>query len=263
MTAVTLSSHSAYSSGQHPSNHTTASSTSTSRVHLAPSSRQHSLAADSTLIPPRDHRTPTTKAPLANGTCAAMPSRLGTGGPILAPRTLEMNGRPRTAIEEREPVDVEQRPLSAPGNKLTLALPNSHDDSDHDRPRRIVSKPPLLRSKSERIVRREDADQTDEEISGWGARHGFEDHYQSEDIISQLANVSPMLPRITPLISFFKTAPIYVPPSMRTYLKIVSCLGLTCECRTGTCTSPTNGTRLPASQNHPTTQSRTGVCEIG
>ena len=28
----------------------------------------------------------------------------------------------------------------------------------------------------------------DEEIPEWGARHGFEDHYQS-DIVSQLANV--------------------------------------------------------------------------
>lgn len=103
-----------------------------------------------------------------------------------------MNGRPRTAIEEREHVDAdsERRPLTAPGNKHNLAPTNSHDGSDHDRPRRAVSKPLLLRSKSEHMVRREDADnQTDEEVYE-GARHGFEDHYQSEDIISQLANVS-------------------------------------------------------------------------
>lgn len=135
----------------------------------------------------RDHLQPTT-----NGTSAAMPSRIGTSGPTYAPRTPEFpNGRPRTATEERDQVELDRRPLTAPGNKHNLAPANSSDDNDHDRSRSVVStKPPLLRSKSEHIVRREDTDQTDEEIYEWGARHGFEDHYQSEDIISQLANVS-------------------------------------------------------------------------
>ncbi|KAK3372028.1 hypothetical protein B0H63DRAFT_286514 [Podospora didyma] len=57
------------------------------------------------------------------------------------------------------------------------------------------SKPPLIRSKSEHVVRHElphdeaDAPDYQEVVYEWGARHGFEDHYQSEDIISQLANV--------------------------------------------------------------------------
>lgn len=56
----------------------------------------------------------------------------------------------------------------------------------------IRPKPNLLRSKSDHVARTDDQDldQDDEEIYNWGARHGFEDHYQSEDIISQLANVS-------------------------------------------------------------------------
>jgi hypothetical protein len=33
-------------------------------------------------------------------------------------------------------------------------------------------------------------DEADEEFYDLGARHGFEDHYLSEDIIAQLANVS-------------------------------------------------------------------------
>lgn len=36
----------------------------------------------------------------------------------------------------------------------------------------------------------EEPEPTEDDIPEWGARHGFEDHYQSEDIISQLANVS-------------------------------------------------------------------------
>ena len=145
-----------------------------------------------------------------------MTSRLGPGGPIYAARDSEpVNGRPRTATEERETVDLDRRPLTAPGNKHNISLEIPQDDSDHDRPsRRVVSKPPLLRSKSEHIVRREDADQTDEEIYEWGARHGFEDHYQSEDIISQLANVSgvsvfsmPYVPIILSESAFVCVAP--------------------------------------------------------
>jgi regulator-associated protein of mTOR len=31
-----------------------------------------------------------------------------------------------------------------------------------------------------------------EEVPDWGARHGFEDHYQSEHMISELADVSDL-----------------------------------------------------------------------
>lgn len=56
------------------------------------------------------------------------------------------------------------------------------------------SKPPLMRSKSDYARPAPVEDSTDTlhnsgELSRWGARHGFEDHYQSEDIISQLASV--------------------------------------------------------------------------
>ncbi|KAI2466775.1 raptor N-terminal caspase like domain-containing protein [Annulohypoxylon bovei var. microspora] len=186
MTAVTFSSRSAYTSGQHSTHHIPTVS--------SPHSRRNLLTIDSTSNTLCDHpnsaTNPNLPVPVTNGTSTAMPSRLGTGGPIYAARDPEpVKGRPRTATEERETVDLDRRPLTAPGNKHNISLTISHDDSDHDRPsRRVVSKPPLLRSKSEHVVKREDADQPDEEIYEWGARHGFEDHYQSEDIISQLAN---------------------------------------------------------------------------
>ncbi|KAI9163340.1 Target of rapamycin complex 1 subunit mip1 [Paramyrothecium foliicola] len=69
-------------------------------------------------------------------------------------------------------------------------IPSSEtrDDMHPDKPRRPL-KPALQRSKSEYAPRQfEEAAQADEEIPEWGARHGFEDHYQSEHIISQLAN---------------------------------------------------------------------------
>lgn len=95
------------------------------------------------------------------------------------------------------------RPSSAPGNRngvgrsLHSSGPGSIasvQSSPRSRP-----KPQLSRSKSEHVLRAghdqdhdqdHDLDPDDEEIYNWGARHGFEDHYQSEDIISQLASVS-------------------------------------------------------------------------
>lgn len=88
--------------------------------------------------------------------------------------------------------DADQRPSSAPGRRNGNTPLETRDDIESERSRR-PSKPLLLRSKSEyaqRIRDRDEPDQVEEEIPEWGARHGFEDHYQSEDIISQLANVS-------------------------------------------------------------------------
>ncbi|KAI1140845.1 raptor N-terminal caspase like domain-containing protein [Hypoxylon sp. FL0543] len=188
MTAVTISPHSAYTTGQYPPHHMSTAS-SASKTVSSSQHRPHNLATESHSSPLRDSSNSAASTSTANGASAAMPSRLGTSGPTYAARAPEpVKGRPRTATEEREVVDLEQRPLTAPGNKQNGTSTNSQDDSDHDRPRRVISKPPLLRSKSEHIVRREDTEQPDEEIYEWGARHGFEDHYQSEDIISQLAS---------------------------------------------------------------------------
>ena len=92
--------------------------------------------------------------------------------------------------------DSGMRPSTAPGNRNGTGR-----SLQHSRPGSVASvqssprpraKPHLLRSKSEHVVRTDerDLDQDNEEIYNWGARHGFEDHYQSEDIISQLASVS-------------------------------------------------------------------------
>ncbi|KAH8662333.1 WD repeat domain-containing protein mip1 [Xylariales sp. PMI_506] len=98
------------------------------------------------------------------------------------------NGHTNGATGEHDFAGAEQRPSTAPGNNKPKhpVLITSFDDSDRDQPKRRP-KPPLLRSKSEHIMRHED-DYTDDEVYDWSARHGFEDHYQSEDIISHLAN---------------------------------------------------------------------------
>ncbi|SPN99807.1 related to raptor, a binding partner of target of rapamycin (TOR) [Cephalotrichum gorgonifer] len=86
------------------------------------------------------------------------------------------------------------RPSTAPGNRNGLR-PSFHPSPTEPAPSLQASpsnrqKPNLLRSKTEHVPRNDnqDLDEDDEEIYNWGARHGFEDHYQSEDIISQLAS---------------------------------------------------------------------------
>ncbi|KAK5663164.1 hypothetical protein OQA88_6581 [Cercophora sp. LCS_1] len=96
-----------------------------------------------------------------------------------------------------------QRPSSAPGEERDAGGPSLNgtysnddddddggdDDDDDDEPTSTrPAKPPLLRSKSEHGLRHNETDRFDEEFYEWGARHGFEDHYQSEDIIVQLAS---------------------------------------------------------------------------
>jgi regulator-associated protein of mTOR len=95
--------------------------------------------------------------------------------------------------QSNEPVD--RRPSSAPGRK------NGDAKDDHsiepERPTR-PAKPVLQRSKSEYAPRQvEESDHEEDEIREWGARHGFEDHYQSEHIISQLANVRCLQASVT------------------------------------------------------------------
>lgn len=137
-----------------------------------------------------------TAAIMANGTSPAMPSHHHHASPngVQQPHASALvNGSDGyhangTTIDDDA---AERRPFTAPGNKHQLTIrTSSFDESDRDQPTRRP-KPPLLRSKSEHMMRNfDDSDQTDEELHDWSARHGFEDHYQSEDIISHLANVS-------------------------------------------------------------------------
>lgn len=86
--------------------------------------------------------------------------------------------------------DDEGRPKSAPNRRKSVPSSQLRDDIAQNGPRRPQA-PPLQRFKSEYAPRRsESSDSREEAVPDWGARHGFEDHYQSEHIISQLANVS-------------------------------------------------------------------------
>lgn len=82
------------------------------------------------------------------------------------------------------------------GNLQTNGVVRAQDDSETDTGREGARRPSalLMRAKSDFGPRGEFADRgTDDEdgdIEVYGARHGFEDHYISEEYVSQLANVS-------------------------------------------------------------------------
>ena len=135
----------------------------------------------------RDHRpdmaAPTEHDAFVPGGAAAM-----TNGETSRFKT-QPNGSPERDRYSNNDAE-ERRLLSANGHENGA---QARDDFDPKSLRRPV-KPSLQRSKSDYVSRRaDDTDLADEDIPEWGARHGFEDHYQSEHIISQLASVSSHL----------------------------------------------------------------------
>ncbi len=107
-----------------------------------------------------------------------------------------INGEPSRFTSQdhsrnHSPDDHDQRPSSAPGRKNGLSSSvEIRNDIGGQRPQR-PNKPMLIRSKSDyaRPQEQDESEHGDDEIPEWGARHGFEDHYQSEHIITQLASV--------------------------------------------------------------------------
>ncbi|EEU46932.1 uncharacterized protein NECHADRAFT_103792 [Fusarium vanettenii 77-13-4] len=99
-----------------------------------------------------------------------------------------LNGRPApNQLPRSDDDDDDQRPSSAPGRRNGNAVLETRDDIEHHQQQR-PSKPLLLRSKSDYARPMDEPEIVKDDIPEWGARHGFEDHYQSEDIISDLAN---------------------------------------------------------------------------
>ncbi len=149
-------------------------------------------------------------APGPSSSIAGQSSRIdrSSGMPTISPHNQQFRrqGSISSTAARRSsdtPSAFSKRPSTAPGNKqkrATFISGGGSDDEDDDlpSPKQLPSKPPFLRSKSDHGLRPEEPDPSDDEldqepVAEWGARHGFEDHYQSEDIISQLANVSVSL----------------------------------------------------------------------
>lgn len=129
-------------------------------------------------------------APLQNGNSALMNPR-----PAVSNDPVQVNGNGRRGSAARSTADSENtkrdnrasqgRPTSAPN-----AIPGSSPDDSEVERRTRRPKPLLQRAKSDFGPRGEELDSQEEDVQDWGARHGFEDHYASEEYVAQLANVS-------------------------------------------------------------------------
>jgi regulatory associated protein of mTOR len=189
MTAVAVQQHAA-----HRQQYSPRQSPHSSNMSSAHQSRPESYSSSSAAQTQRQ------EPPLQNGGSSAMHSRPAVSNdPIpMVNRTRLSSGESsasggRTQPTAGDSVDkgnrrasLQARPTSAPNGTGET----SPDESEPDR-RRRRPKPLLQRSKSDFGPRGEDQEsQADDEVQDWGARHGFEDHYASEEYVSQLANVS-------------------------------------------------------------------------
>lgn len=154
---------------------------------------------------------------LQNGSSASMAHR-----PAVNNEPVNGNGHPPTDNSRRQPAStantnsgsgarrgsLQSRPTSAPNG----AAESSQEDSELEVVKRRP-KPLLQRAKSDFGPRGEEPD-SGEDILDFGARHGFEDHYASEEYVSQLANVG------CSFLSFL--SPSYNYPQLFSFL----CLGI-------------------------------------
>lgn len=174
---------------QHPLHHTGGVVRSRARDHDAGSALAAAAPSPPAAQPEQQHQ----DGPLRPNT-RTMPHTYAHGEPPGSPRQHSFTGAAGAGLQRSNSASFSRRPSSAP--RANGSGENSTTDADDDETGVVIRppKPPLLRSQSEYASpHRDDAEQTDNEDFEWGARHGFEDHYQSEDIISQLANVSRSL----------------------------------------------------------------------
>lgn len=202
MTAVTTQ----FGQPQHTAH---SSSLLRNQPRFSPSNRSSQLSTT-----PRAYKPPV----LVHGSSGTMPSAArsssGAGSLTLAAgrtesQTKSSTPRPQTenGLPRRNSTSNHKRPSSAPGddNKPTNGTNGVDQRPTVARP----VKPPLLRSRSEHpshpsrglTLDTSAESSTDEQTiaaaEDFGTRHGFDGHYQSEDIISQLANVgAPSIPPV-------------------------------------------------------------------
>jgi regulatory associated protein of mTOR len=144
---------------------------------------------------------PNTMSVRTSASNRSLRSDVATGGQTSsrdsAPLTPIANGSTNGYASGRDAKQPDQnRPTSAPGGKVTSSDNlNPRDSMNEDSDRELTRRRPqvfLHRSKSDFGPRGDDSDSQryDGDNRDWGARHGFEDHYASEEYVSQLANVS-------------------------------------------------------------------------
>lgn len=205
MTAVALQQRShppqQYSPRQSPRSSNKAPSTPQSQTQSLSSYASAQAQADEHSNDSNSNGAPRVMSVRTPASSGSIRSDAATGGQTSSkgsgPLTPISNGSTNGAASSRDTKQTDQnRPTSAPGGKISSSdnfnqRDSTNDDSDREVARRRPQ-PFLHRSKSDFGPRGDDSDtqRHDSDNKDWGARHGFEDHYASEEYVSQLANVS-------------------------------------------------------------------------
>lgn len=155
----------------------------------------HSGAASNGFPRAMSHRAPVSNDPQSNseyvnGNESSTPPTNGSVSNSVSPRT-SRNGAGRPASARRDGKSASSTDLRSRGFD-ERRHGSSQDDSETDREVRRP-KPLFLRAKSDFGPRGDtpaDGRSPERDMGEYGARHGFEDHYISEEYVSQLANVS-------------------------------------------------------------------------
>ncbi len=205
MTAVALPQRShptqQYSPRQSPRSSTKSSTTPQSQIQSNNSYAPTQAHADEDSNDSSSNGAPRVVSVRTPASSGSFRSDAATGGQTSsrdsAPLSPIANGSSNGAATAKDAKQSDQnRPTSAPGSKVTNSdNSNLRDSTNEDSDRELARRRPqafLHRSRSDFGPRGDDSDSQrhDGDNKDWGARHGFEDHYASEEYVSQLANVS-------------------------------------------------------------------------
>ncbi|KAG9242892.1 raptor N-terminal caspase like domain-containing protein [Calycina marina] len=172
MTAVTVQQHNGAYGHQHHTKHSPHSSNGVSHLHSQP--QTYTSPAPVGQIPQQGSQASLEQTVVPANTVILRPADTNS---------YRQNGNQSTSRDGAKlnsGLSEQARPQTAVGP--------SQDDSERERLKRRP-KPLLRRSKSDYGPRGEDQEiEPEEHIQDWGARHGFEDHYVSEEYVAQLAN---------------------------------------------------------------------------
>ncbi|KAH7358224.1 WD repeat domain-containing protein mip1 [Plectosphaerella cucumerina] len=194
----------AHDNSQQPTHSNTRPSSAASRPSPSAASRTSSVASPSTnraaLDRERARRMNGLPHPAVNGTSGSVQpqsysARLN-GANLGAPESA-VPMRPRSPLTQglrsatHTGHDIpDKRPSTAPGDdQANPAGFSDHRDADVEAGRaRRPPRPLVLRTRSEFAVRTSDPEESENDIPRWGTRHGFEEHYESQQFMDKLAN---------------------------------------------------------------------------
>lgn len=175
----------------------TSSTVSRASSHAAPTTQYTQNGSPSRVEAMNgDQLTRNTRTAASNGTMrAANGTNMRSVSATVAPaRDLSSNPSFSSALDDEQNPAMISRPATTTNTNHVFAegRESSQDDSEIEKKVKRRPKPLLQRAKTDYGPRGDDTSMDGEvtrEAQDWGSRHGFDDHYASEEYVSLLANV--------------------------------------------------------------------------